>query len=67
MLGTAAIIAELNVRGRHVPGLLAPEGQTALPDDDELIQNSTDTEDGKAEAVPQNNRRSQVTDSASRG
>ena len=51
--GSTEIITERNVRGRHVLGLLAPQGQTALPaDDDELIQSGTDTEDGQAEAAP---------------
>ncbi len=50
--GPTEIITERNVRGRYVLGLLAPKGQTALPDDDdELIQSGTDTEDGKAEAA----------------
>ena len=51
--GPTEIITERNVRGRYVLGLLAPKGQTALPDDDdELTQSGTDTEDGKAEAAP---------------
>jgi hypothetical protein len=51
--GPTEIVTERNVRGRYVLGLLAPKGQTALPDDDdELTQSGTDTEDGKAEAAP---------------
>lgn len=56
MLGPAGgeheIVEEEYVRGRYLLGLLAPKGQSALPDeDDELAQAGEDTEEGKAEGV----------------
>jgi hypothetical protein len=33
--GPTEIVEEQNVRGRYIVGLLAPKGQTALPDDDD--------------------------------
>lgn len=50
-------IEERNVRGRYIVGLLAPKGQTFLPDEqDDLAEGGADTDqDGKTDtAVPQN-------------
>ena len=46
--GATEIVEEQNVRGRYIVGLLAPKGQTALPDDDDddLAEGGRDTEDG---------------------
>jgi len=46
--GPNEIVEEPNVRGRYIVGLLAPKGQTALPDDDDddLAEGGRDTEDG---------------------
>jgi len=49
-------IAEANVRGRYIVGLLAPKGQSILPDDEEplAVDGGGDGQDGKADtAVPQ--------------
>ncbi len=49
-------IAEANVRGRYIVGLLAPKGQSILPDDEEplAVDGAGDGQDGKADtAVPQ--------------
>ncbi len=47
--GPDEIVEEANVRGRYIVGLLAPKGQTLLPDDDDddLAEGGRDTEDGK--------------------
>lgn len=46
-------VAERNVRGRYVLGLVAPEGQTFIPEEEEaLATDGTDSEqDGKADQV----------------
>ncbi len=51
--GPEEIVAEANVRGRYIVGLLAPKGQTLLPDDDDddLAEGGRDTEDGKPVSV----------------
>lgn len=50
--GDQEIVEEEYVRGRYILGLLAPKGQSALPDeDDELAEAGEDTEEGKAESV----------------
>ncbi len=49
-------LAEANVRGRYVVGLLAPKGQSVIPDDEDplAVDGSGDGQDGKADtAVPQ--------------
>jgi hypothetical protein len=49
-------IHEANVRGRYIVGLLAPKGQSIIPDDDDhlAVDGSSDGQDGKADtAVPQ--------------
>ncbi len=49
-------IAEANVRGRYIVGLLAPKGQSVIPDDEDplAVDGSNDGQDGKADtAVPQ--------------
>lgn len=51
--GPEEIVDERNVRGRYILGLLAPKGQTALPEEeDELTEAGRDTEDGKPERAP---------------
>ncbi|HZQ06526.1 MAG TPA: DISARM system helicase DrmA, partial [Anaerolineae bacterium] len=50
--GDQEIVEEEYVRGRYILGLLAPKGQSALPDeDDEIAEAGEDTEEGKAEPV----------------
>ncbi len=51
--GPEEIVEERNVRGRYIVGLLAPRGQTALPDDDDddLSEAGLDTEDGKPDSA----------------
>ena len=51
--GPEEIVEEANVRGRYIVGLLAPKGQSALPDDDDddLTEAGTDTEDGKPDSA----------------
>ncbi len=50
--GADEIVEEASVRGRYVLGLLAPRGQSAVPDadddDDDLAEGGRDTEDGIA-------------------
>lgn len=49
-------INEANVRGRYIVGLLAPKGQSIIPDDDDplAVDGSSDGQDGKADTeVPQ--------------
>jgi hypothetical protein len=47
--GTDEIVDEQSVRSRYVVGLLAPKGQSVLPDEEgeELAVAGTDTQDGK--------------------
>ena len=48
--GQEEVVEEQYVRDRYILGLLAPKGQSALPDDDEdLALAEKDTEDGTAE------------------
>ncbi|MBI4762922.1 MAG: helicase [Chloroflexi bacterium] len=50
--GPEEIITEQTVRDRYILGLLAPKGQTPLPEEDEdLAFDGTDGEDGKSEPV----------------
>ena len=53
--GPDEIIDERNVRGRYIVGMLAPKGQSLLPDEnDQLAVDGTDEEDGKsASPIPQ--------------
>jgi hypothetical protein len=46
-------VAEANVRGRYVLGLLAPQGQTFIPDEeDDLATSGADTDqDGKSDTI----------------
>ena len=53
--GPDEIVDERNVRGRYIVGMLAPKGQSVLPDEnDQLAVDGTDEEDGKsASPIPQ--------------
>ena len=53
--GPDEIIDESNVRGRYIVGMLAPKGQSLLPDEnDQLAVDGSDEEDGKtASPIPQ--------------
>jgi hypothetical protein len=46
-------VEEPNVRGRYIVGLLAPKGQTAVPDEDEplAVDGSDEGQDGKADTA----------------
>ena len=49
-------IEERNVRGRYVVGMLAPKGQSVIPDDEDplAVDGTSDGQDGQADtAVPQ--------------
>lgn len=49
-------ITEANVRGRYIVGLLAPKGQSVVPDSDDplAVDGASDGQDGKTDtAVPQ--------------
>ena len=53
--GEDEIVDEASVRSRYIVGMLAPKGQSAMPDEqDELADNGgdDDPQDGKAEAAP---------------
>jgi len=48
--GENEIVAEQTVRDRYILGLLAPKGQTALPDEDDALDEAgRDTEEGPTE------------------
>jgi hypothetical protein len=53
--GPDEIIDESNVRGRYIVGMLAPKGQSMLPDEnDQLAHDGSDEQDGKSAApIPQ--------------
>ena len=46
-------VEEPNVRGRYIVGLLAPKGQTAVPDEDEplAVDGGDEGQDGKADTA----------------
>lgn len=52
--GPAEELDEDSVRSRYIVGLLAPRGQTAIPDeeDEQLAVGGTDTQDGKPASTP---------------
>src|SRR5689334_17761838 len=51
--GLEEVLTEQTVRDRYILGLLAPKGQTPLPqeEDEDLAFDGTDGEDGKSEPV----------------
>lgn len=51
--GEDEVVTEQAVRDRYILGLLAPQGQTPLPleEDEDLSLDGTDSEDGKSEPV----------------
>jgi len=49
--GPTEVLAEPNVRGRYIVGLLAPRGKSVLPEEaDDNAEGGVDTEDGVTEA-----------------
>ncbi len=55
-------LEERNVRGRYILGLLAPKGQSILPDDDELaVDGADDNQDGKAATAVQPDKQGNST------